>query len=133
MTDIIADFMAGTAADPRTRAILDEQIAFLEQFLAELKALRRGDPDLDDLDLSPRIRNALRHTFPDSPSRLSQVAAKGRGELLRMWNFGAKSYCELWEVCVKHGFWSADDPAYRPTWGAYQLHIRRPIGDDLDR
>jgi DNA-directed RNA polymerase alpha subunit len=108
-------FEAGTRDDPRTIAILDEQIAALEELVAALKGLRRGgDRLIDELILSPRTSNCLRRNIEPPVKYLSQVAAMSKFELMRIPNFGRRSYRELWEICVELGFWNRNSAAYRP-------------------
>ena len=119
-------FTAGTNDDPRTIAILDEQIAALEQLVAELRNLRRRDYLIEELELSVRASNALRNNTEPPVKYLSQAAAMSQYQLLRMPNFGRVSYCELWEICVALGFWNCEDPAYRPPWTKW-LTTRAPL------
>jgi DNA-directed RNA polymerase alpha subunit len=99
-------------SDPRTIAILDEQIAALEELVAALKELKRGDYLLVDLNLSSRTYNACSYIVPQV-KYLSEVAAMSKYELMRLPDFGRKSYNELRELCVASGFWGPNDPAYR--------------------
>jgi hypothetical protein len=124
------NFIADSAGDPRTIAILDEQIAALEQLVAVLRALKRRDYLIGEIELSARLANCLRRNLYPPAEYLSQVAAMSKLELLRTPNFWHVCYFELWEVCVSHGFWDRDDPAYRPHWPLPKPRRGRPTVAD---